>query len=82
MGTIASVLQWTCRNCNLINPTECLKCLRCGQRRILIDGDTRNRNITENNSNLSDEPSDKYKKCNTKETPVLSAGYVEITPDG
>lgn len=35
MGTIASVLQWTCTNCNLINPTECLKCLQCGNIRIL-----------------------------------------------
>lgn len=38
MGTIASVLQWTCTNCNLINPTECLKCLKCGNvRRIRVD---------------------------------------------
>lgn len=38
MGTIASVLQWTCQNCNLINPTENLKCLNCGHvRRIRFD---------------------------------------------
>lgn len=38
MGTIASVLQWTCTNCNVINPTECLKCLNCGNiRRIRVD---------------------------------------------
>lgn len=38
MGTIASVLQWTCTNCNLINPTECLKCINCGHiRRIRVD---------------------------------------------
>lgn len=38
MGTIASVLQWKCKNCNLINATECLKCLNCGNiRRILED---------------------------------------------
>lgn len=30
MGTIASVLQWSCINCNIINPTESLKCLKCG----------------------------------------------------
>lgn len=30
MGTIASVLQWSCTNCNVINPTESLKCLNCG----------------------------------------------------
>lgn len=37
MGTIASVLQWTCTNCNLINPTECLKCLKCGNIRRILD---------------------------------------------
>jgi len=30
MGSIASVLQWHCEQCSLINPTEQLKCLRCG----------------------------------------------------
>lgn len=38
MGTIASVLQWTCTNCNLINPTECLKCLKCGNVRQILEG--------------------------------------------
>ena len=39
MGTIASVLQWTCSNsnCRYINPTESLKCINCGNiRRIKI----------------------------------------------
>lgn len=40
MGTIASVLQWTCTNCNLINPTECLKCLNCGNIRRILDEET------------------------------------------
>lgn len=40
MGTIASVLQWTCTNCNLINPTECLKCLNCGNIRRILDDET------------------------------------------
>lgn len=30
MGAIASVLQWNCGQCSLINPTERVKCLRCG----------------------------------------------------
>ncbi|RZC33106.1 hypothetical protein BDFB_009862, partial [Asbolus verrucosus] len=30
MGAIASVLQWHCGSCSLINPTEQLKCIRCG----------------------------------------------------
>ncbi|XP_062536367.1 calpain-D isoform X2 [Armigeres subalbatus] len=35
MGTIASVLQWTCANCNLINPTESTLCLNCKKPRKL-----------------------------------------------
>lgn len=30
MGSIASVLQWHCNKCTLINPTERTKCIRCG----------------------------------------------------
>ncbi|KAJ3630297.1 hypothetical protein MTP99_011499 [Tenebrio molitor] len=33
MGAIASVLQWHCGSCSLINPTEQLKCVRCGTSR-------------------------------------------------
>ncbi|XP_075234504.1 calpain-D-like [Lycorma delicatula] len=33
MGSIASVLQWNCDNCTLINPTEHIKCIRCGKQR-------------------------------------------------
>lgn len=33
MGTIASVMQWHCEKCSLINPTEQIKCLRCGSAR-------------------------------------------------
>ncbi|XP_063237124.1 calpain-D-like [Bacillus rossius redtenbacheri] len=33
MGSIASVLQWHCQKCALINPTERAKCIRCGTRR-------------------------------------------------
>ncbi|KAL3267049.1 hypothetical protein HHI36_011191 [Cryptolaemus montrouzieri] len=35
MGAIASVLQWHCISCGLINPTEKLKCSRCGTCRQL-----------------------------------------------
>ncbi|XP_055621619.1 calpain-D isoform X2 [Toxorhynchites rutilus septentrionalis] len=39
MGTIASVLQWTCVNCNLINPTESDNCLNCKRTRVInFDG--------------------------------------------
>ncbi|XP_044748466.1 calpain-D [Coccinella septempunctata] len=38
MGAIASVLQWHCVSCSYINPTEKLKCNRCGiLRQIHID---------------------------------------------
>ncbi|KAJ8679634.1 hypothetical protein QAD02_015421 [Eretmocerus hayati] len=33
MGSIASVLQWHCSECSLINPTEAPKCARCGSSR-------------------------------------------------
>ncbi|XP_049878318.1 calpain-D isoform X2 [Pectinophora gossypiella] len=34
MGSIASVLQWHCQTCGQINPTESVKCLRCGLKRV------------------------------------------------
>ncbi|XP_073834726.1 calpain 15 small optic lobes isoform X2 [Musca autumnalis] len=42
MGTIASVYQWQCPNpnCNVINPTESIKCLNCGSMRKVCDGGT------------------------------------------
>lgn len=46
MGAIASVLQWHCNNCSLINPTEQLKCIRCGtSRQIYHNKDELNRKI-------------------------------------
>uniref|UniRef100_A0A023F4R8 Putative calpain-like thiol protease family n=2 Tax=Triatoma infestans TaxID=30076 RepID=A0A023F4R8_TRIIF len=33
MGSIASVLQWHCTSCALINPTEKRNCMRCGYTR-------------------------------------------------
>lgn len=43
MGAIASVLQWHCGNCSLINPTEQAKCLRCGTLRQINDDAEENR---------------------------------------
>ncbi|CAH4000476.1 unnamed protein product [Pieris brassicae] len=34
MGSIASVLQWHCQACGQINPTESVKCLKCGTKRV------------------------------------------------
>lgn len=37
MGSIASVLQWHCSECALINPTESARCARCGLTRFKSD---------------------------------------------
>ena len=29
MGTIASVYQWKCKNCNILNPVENVICVKC-----------------------------------------------------
>lgn len=46
MGTIASVLQWTCYQCNVINPTESLKCLNCGSVRKVCEETLENNDST------------------------------------
>lgn len=33
MGSIASVLQWHCNSCLLINPTDRVTCIRCNVHR-------------------------------------------------
>lgn len=40
MGTIASVLQWQCENCNTINPIECVRCCGCDTVRLLNEEET------------------------------------------
>lgn len=58
MGTIASVLQWSCTNCNVINPTESLKCLNCGTVRKVCEGtlkhlsDSNSLRISKNSNNV------------------------------
>ena len=37
MGTNASVLQWFCRDCDNINPTEQTHCIKCGKERVSAD---------------------------------------------
>jgi hypothetical protein len=37
MGTIASVLQWRCGDCGLINPTEKSICYSCSSSRAVFD---------------------------------------------
>lgn len=73
MGTIASVLQWTCKSCNLINPTECLICLQCGNaRRILETTDSGGGNTNETSK------CDSFSGSKHKTLP----GYVEISSNG
>lgn len=92
MGTIASVLQWTCNNCNLINPTECLKCLQCGNVRKIHEQDTiiggsadddggkndGNRSIDEQGKTTTSKCGDTVGTTKHKTLP----GYVEISSNG
>ena len=50
MGSIASVLQWHCSDCSLINPTEALKCARCSLSRIKSDEKAASTYLLLNNS--------------------------------
>lgn len=48
MGSIASVLQWHCNSCSLINPTERSSCIRCGSPRAcptFTDGEKCEKNL-------------------------------------
>lgn len=92
MGTIASVLQWTCSNsnCRYINPTESLKCINCGNiRRIKIpsylaspdeyDDGCDNDNPTENCINTTVQ---RIKTTNSDHYDETLPGYVEINSNG
>ncbi|XP_012255764.2 calpain-D-like isoform X2 [Athalia rosae] len=48
MGSIASVLQWHCSKCSLINPTESVSCARCGEPRRETENKTPNLQTTPN----------------------------------
>lgn len=91
MGTIASIISWTCTNCNLINPTECLRCLNCGNvRRILVVDD--NSTISDDNYGnrgekhrlLRNEPTEVLKHANVECASISRAppGYLEINSNG
>lgn len=75
MGTIASVLQWTCTNCNLINPTECLKCLQCGNIRRILESDG---SVGEKD----DDETSKYDDDSFRTKHKTLPGYVEISSNG
>lgn len=74
MGTIASVLQWTCKNCNLINPTESIRCIRCGYVRKIV---VVNRNLLlgeQNECELENHDSTKCKTCRTEKKGFIDIG--------
>ncbi|KFB37246.1 AGAP000829-PB-like protein [Anopheles sinensis] len=52
MGTIASVLQWYCLQCNYLNPTESVRCLRCRVYRKVNNVDIINHQILSTNDNI------------------------------
>ncbi|XP_058468124.1 calpain-D isoform X2 [Malaya genurostris] len=47
MGTTASVLQWSCSNCNLLNPVECNLCFNCRKMRFLLRNSERKLNFVD-----------------------------------
>lgn len=57
MGSIASVLQWHCSECYLINPTEATKCARCGLSRVESDERTASNHLLLRDS-LTQSPCD------------------------
>lgn len=95
MGTIASVLQWTCSNtnCRYINPTESLKCINCGNiRRIKIpaylaspdeydDGCENDSSPTEQNA-ITQTTVQRTKTTNSDHSDETLPGYVEINSNG
>ena len=78
MGTIASVLQWTCTNCNLINPTECLKCLQCGNIRHILLESAESSFCSGGEKDNETSKCDSFKRTKHKTLP----GYVEISSNG
>lgn len=96
MGTIASVLQWTCSNsnCRYINPTESLKCINCGNiRRIKIpaylaspdeydDDDDGWENDSPTGRNAMNTTIQRTKPTNFDLYDNTLPGYVEINSNG
>ncbi|GBP05140.1 Calpain-D [Eumeta japonica] len=56
MGSIASVLQWHCDSCGQINPTESVKCLKCGVKRVSSHDGQRAKRLRNNSSENDTEP--------------------------
>ncbi|XP_015509763.1 calpain-D-like [Neodiprion lecontei] len=55
MGSIASVLQWHCSKCSLINPTESTSCARCGEPRRVYDNKTNPETSSPSSTNVCEK---------------------------
>ncbi|XP_055303942.1 calpain-D-like [Sitodiplosis mosellana] len=93
MGTIASVLQWTCSNsnCRYINPTESLKCINCGNiRRIKIPAYLASPDEYDDECDNDSSPTEhainstihRTKTTNSDLCDETLPGYVEINSNG
>lgn len=91
MGAIASVLQWHCGNCSLINPTEQAKCSRCGAQRQFNEKADDNRSLSTifgSNANCTvirkprhKEPIDKKQQQTIQDEIRLAAHQQSYTTD-
>lgn len=95
MGTIASVLQWTCSNCNHINPIELIRCPKCDNVRLLSDS-TLIEEEDEGPLSASNESKGGPDACNHQQSSISDTssqsscgqrgapvtGYLEIKTDG
>lgn len=83
MGTIASVLQWTCNNCHAVNPIEIVRCSGCETVRVVSEEPPPERDEICENGNCQEEES--ITTAETKDKEAVRAqgtGYIEIRPDG
>lgn len=58
MGSIASVLQWSCSVCGQINPTEVSTCLACTANRIFMDAGVSKSNTVSSPKPIVTNPSE------------------------
>lgn len=80
MGTIASVLQWTCNNCHAMNPIEIVRCSGCDTVRVVSEEpppDEISKNGHEESITAAAVETKDKEEVRAHET-----GYIEIRPDG
>ena len=83
MGTIASVLQWTCTNCLAVNPIEAVRCSGCNTVRIVAEKESDQEGEQEQQCIESDDPGPQHSPPAAKEgRKEQHTGYLEIQADG